>query len=72
MFCGDAIHSPVQVFRPEWASAFCHDKAQAVATRRALLERAAGENLRLIPAHLRGSVMHVREAGGAFTPVIEA
>jgi len=72
VFCGDAIHSPVQVFRPEWASAFCHDKAQAVATRRTLLERAAGENLRLIPAHLRGSVMHVREAGGAFTPVIEA
>lgn len=71
VFCGDAIHSPVQVVRPEWSSAFCHDKAQAVATRQSLLERAAGENLRLIPAHLRGGAMRVREAGGGFTPVIE-
>ena len=70
IFCGDAIHSPVQVFRPEWSSAFCHDKAQAAVTRRALLERAAGEELRLIPAHLRGSHMGVRETGGRFTPVI--
>ena len=71
VFCGDAIHSPVQVFQPEWSSAFCHDKTQAVATRRALLERAAGEELRLIPAHLRGSLMRVREAGGGFVPDIE-
>ena len=71
VFCGDAIHSPVQVFRPEWSSAFCHDKAQAERTRRALLARAAGEDLRLIPAHLRGRVMRVREAAGGFVPVIE-
>ncbi|MBS0536673.1 MAG: MBL fold metallo-hydrolase [Proteobacteria bacterium] len=71
VFCGDAIHSPAQVFRPEWSSAFCDDKAQAVATRRALLERAAGEDLRLIPAHLRGSVMRVRAGGNGFSPVIE-
>ncbi|HEX2538477.1 MAG TPA: MBL fold metallo-hydrolase [Pseudolabrys sp.] len=71
VFCGDAIHSPVQVFRPEWSSAFCHDKAQAERTRRALLARAAGEDLRLIPAHLRGRIMRVREAAGDFVPVIE-
>ena len=71
VFCGDAIHSPVQVFRPEWSSAFCHDKAQAERTRRALLARAAGEDLRLIPAHLRGRIMRVREAAGGFMPVIE-
>jgi glyoxylase-like metal-dependent hydrolase (beta-lactamase superfamily II) len=71
VFCGDAIHSPVQVFRPEWSSAFCHDKAQAERTRRALLARAAGEDLRLIPAHLRGRIMRVREAAGGFVPVIE-
>jgi glyoxylase-like metal-dependent hydrolase (beta-lactamase superfamily II) len=71
VFCGDAIHSPVQVFRPEWSSAFCHDKAQAERTRRALLARAAGEDLRLIPAHLRGRIMRVRESGCGFAPVIE-
>ena len=70
VFCGDATHSPVQVYRPEWSSAFCHDKDQAVTPRRGLLERAASENLRLILAHLRGEAMRVREAGGRFTPVI--
>lgn len=70
LFCGDAIHSPVQVLRPAWSSAFCHDKAQAETTRRALLERAAGEDLRLIPAHLRGQAMRVRKAGDGFAPVI--
>ena len=29
LFCGDAIHSPVQVFRPDWSSGFCLDRAQA-------------------------------------------
>lgn len=71
VFCGDAIHSPAQVFRPEWSSGFCHDKTQAAATRRALIERAAAENLRLVPAHLRGGVMRVRDVGGSFVPVIE-
>ncbi|MGN6573861.1 MAG: MBL fold metallo-hydrolase [Pseudolabrys sp.] len=72
VFCGDAIHNPAQVFRPEWSSAFCHDKAQAVATRRALLARAAGEDLRLIPAHLRGNAMRVRAGKTGFTPVFES
>jgi glyoxylase-like metal-dependent hydrolase (beta-lactamase superfamily II) len=71
VFCGDAIHSPVQVFRPEWSSAFCHDKVQAAETRRALLERAAGVNLRLIPAHLRGGSMRVRGDETGFLPVFE-
>ena len=72
VFCGDAIHSPAQVFRPDWSSRFCHDGARAVVTRRALLERAAADGLRLIPAHLRAASMHVREANGGFVPVIEA
>lgn len=71
VFCGDAIHSPVQVFKPEWSSAFCHNKTQAETTRRALLERAAGENLLLIPAHLRGGAMRVRAEKAGFTPVVE-
>jgi len=70
IFCGDAIHSPVQVFQPDWSSRFCHDAARAVATRRALLARAADEGVRLIPAHLRAASMHVRAADGGFIPVI--
>jgi glyoxylase-like metal-dependent hydrolase (beta-lactamase superfamily II) len=72
VFCGDAIHSPVQVFRPDWSSAFCHNKVQAAETRKALLERAASSNLRLIPAHLRGGAMRVRRKGTEFVPAFEA
>ena len=72
IFCGDAIHSPVQVFCPDWSSAFCSDPAQAVRTRRMLLERAADEDLRLIPAHLRAASMRVEEKHGGFVPLIEA
>jgi glyoxylase-like metal-dependent hydrolase (beta-lactamase superfamily II) len=71
VFCGDAIHSPVQVFQPGWSSAFCHDAALAVETRRALLERAAAERLRLFPAHLRAGSMHVRRRNGALVPDFE-
>jgi glyoxylase-like metal-dependent hydrolase (beta-lactamase superfamily II) len=71
VFCGDAIHSPAQVFRPEWSSAFCHDQVQARTTRRALLERAAGQGLRLIPNHLRGRSMHIHDKNGGFVPAFE-
>jgi glyoxylase-like metal-dependent hydrolase (beta-lactamase superfamily II) len=72
LFCGDAIHSPLQVFQPDWSSAFCHDRSLAIATRRKLLERAATEGLRLVPNHLRGPSMKVREISGRFVPAFEA
>jgi glyoxylase-like metal-dependent hydrolase (beta-lactamase superfamily II) len=71
IFCGDAIHSPVQVFHPNWSSGFCFDPTHAVRTRRMLLERAASEDLRLMPAHLRGSAMRIAEKNGGFVPLIE-
>jgi glyoxylase-like metal-dependent hydrolase (beta-lactamase superfamily II) len=71
LFCGDAIHSAVQILNPDWSSAFCHDRAQAAAIRRRLIERAAGENLRLLPAHLRGGCMRVHASGAGFCPVFE-
>jgi glyoxylase-like metal-dependent hydrolase (beta-lactamase superfamily II) len=70
VFCGDAIHSPLQVYRPEWSSAFCFDAAHAARTRRSLLERAAGEDLLLMPAHLRGTGMRITEKAGGFVPII--
>lgn len=67
-FCGDAIHSPAQIIRPEWSSAFCTNRQAAEATRRGLIERAVTEDLRLIPGHLRTGSMRVREKAGVFTP----
>lgn len=71
VFCGDAIHNPLQVFQPDWSSAFCHDPMLAKKTRRALLERAAADNLRLLPAHLRGRSMHIHDKNGGFVPAFE-
>jgi glyoxylase-like metal-dependent hydrolase (beta-lactamase superfamily II) len=70
LFCGDAIHSPVQVFWPDWSSGFCLDRVQAAQTRRALLRRAADEDLRLVPGHLRGMTMRVAERNGGFIPLL--
>jgi glyoxylase-like metal-dependent hydrolase (beta-lactamase superfamily II) len=52
-FCADALHSPVQVFHPDWATRFCTDPQAAIATRRGLLARAVETGALLIPAHLR-------------------
>jgi glyoxylase-like metal-dependent hydrolase (beta-lactamase superfamily II) len=71
LFCGDAIHSPLQVFHPQWSSGFCFDRAHAERTRLALLQRAAGESLYLIPAHLRAATMRIEHNNGGFVPLIE-
>jgi len=70
LFCGDAIHSPVQIFHPHWSSAFCHNPLQAIHTRLGLIERAVTENLRLIPSHLRGGSMRIRVHGSGFRPLL--
>lgn len=72
VFCGDAIHSPVQIYHPDWCSRFCYDADQARATRRALLERATSEDLLLIPAHLRGSLaLRVVYKNDSFHPLMQ-
>ena len=71
LFCGDAIHSPAQVFCPDWSSAFCFDKVQSARTRRMLLQRAVSEDLLLMPAHLRAAGMRITEKAGGFVPAIE-
>lgn len=68
-FCADAIHSPIQVFRPEWASRFCTDPEAAVATRLSLLERVADTDDILIPAHLRDHIaMRITPGSTGFLP----
>lgn len=67
-FCGDAIHSPVQILRPGWSSAFCSDPAAAATSRTALLERAADSDLVIVPAHLRGEGLRIERRGARFSP----
>lgn len=70
-FCGDAFHSPVQVYRPDWSSRFCHDPAMAAALRTRLLAEAAEDDTLLLPAHLRNAFgMRVRRDGEGFRPVL--
>ena len=71
LFCGDAIHSPVQVFRPHWSSRFCFDPGTAGDLRQSLLERAAEDGTLLFPAHLRGAFgMEIRRDGDGFRPLM--
>jgi glyoxylase-like metal-dependent hydrolase (beta-lactamase superfamily II) len=53
LLCGDALHSPAQVWRPHWSSAFCADKDLARETRRSLLHQAAADGTIIVPSHLR-------------------
>lgn len=70
VFAGDAIHSPVQLRRPDWSSAFDTDPDAARATRRALLEEVAETGKRLIPAHFPAPGWpRIAREGAAFRPV---
>jgi glyoxylase-like metal-dependent hydrolase (beta-lactamase superfamily II) len=69
LLCGDAIHTPVQIVEPHWASAFCVDPVEAVRTRLKLLATAADDGLLLVPAHFRGHpVVAVSRVGDGFAP----
>lgn len=73
VFCADVLHSPLQVLWPHLSTAFCTDADAAHRTRRALLERAAGDGALLVPAHLRGATgMRIVEDGETFRPRFEA
>jgi glyoxylase-like metal-dependent hydrolase (beta-lactamase superfamily II) len=51
LLSGDSMHSAVQIYRPEWNSAFCIDGDNAAATRRGLLEKCVERDAVLLPAH---------------------
>src|SRR5262249_19161119 len=55
VFCGDAIHTPVQVLNPELSSKGSVDMLTAARVRRALLENAVENDLLVVPAHFRGA-----------------
>ena len=69
LFCGDAIHSPTQVFKPEWTSAFCANAQEAIASRMGLLERAAQDGSLIAPSHIRNAMgFRVERCGCDFRP----
>ncbi|PTM43476.1 MBL fold metallo-hydrolase [Bosea sp. 124] len=64
---GDALTHPVASFaHPEWRPASDFDADRAVATRRAVLERAAAEQAQVIGYHLDGGIGRVERAGTAY------
>lgn len=72
LFTGDIMHHPIQVFEPEWNSAFCIDQQAARATRRRVLERCASQGGTLCPAHFGAPHAGLVTAkGGAFQFVME-
>lgn len=54
-FSGDVVHSPLQVYKPHWNSAFCEVNNAARHSRLWALEHAAETNALFLPAHFRGS-----------------
>ncbi len=70
IFCGDALHSPVQIFDPGISTLSCADPRVAAATRRALLEEAVETSRLVVPAHFRGHrCAHIRCGSAGFEPV---
>ena len=51
IFTGDVMHSPAQVYRPDWNSVFCAEQERARASRRWLLEFAATHAATVFTAH---------------------
>jgi glyoxylase-like metal-dependent hydrolase (beta-lactamase superfamily II) len=71
LFLADAVLHEAGFEHPEWTCAIDVDPSLAVATRRALLERAADEGLLVAGYHL-GRHGYVERNGGAFRLVAES
>ncbi|MGE0255415.1 MAG: MBL fold metallo-hydrolase [Alphaproteobacteria bacterium] len=68
IFCGDIMHSPIEMTYPHVNTYACEDQDASRATRRKLLEEAAEYGHTLIPAHFPHpySTCKVRRAGNGF------
>lgn len=51
LFCGDALHHPLQILAPHWNSRFCELPSEARATRHRLLADCAERRALLFPIH---------------------
>jgi glyoxylase-like metal-dependent hydrolase (beta-lactamase superfamily II) len=69
LFCGDAMHSPLQILQSAVSTSSCSDPQLAAQTRIAVLEEAAASGRVVIPAHFRGARrVTVTGRGGGFLP----
>ena len=72
IFCGDAMHSPLQIVQPGLSTSACTDPEQASRTRRTILAEAAERGRLVVPAHFRGGrCAHIRTHGSDYTPVFD-
>jgi glyoxylase-like metal-dependent hydrolase (beta-lactamase superfamily II) len=70
LFIGDIMHHPMQIYHPEWSSAFCTDPAQVRKTRRGVLERCVSKGSLLYPGHFGAPhIGRVSEKRGGFAYV---
>jgi glyoxylase-like metal-dependent hydrolase (beta-lactamase superfamily II) len=74
LYIGDAMHSSLlSVGHPEWPNAWDIDGAAGIATRQALLERAASQNLRVYGGHFAWpGVGHIQKTAEGYVWVPEA
>ncbi len=63
LFAGDVMHSPLQVYRPQWNSTFCLDQPLARASRQWLLDHAAKTGAIVFPAHFPETSAGTVQAG---------
>lgn len=67
LFSGDVMHSPLQVYHPQWNSMFCLDQQLARTSRQWLLEYAVNTDATVFAAHFpETSAGTVREARNGF------
>ena len=68
LFCGDALHHPLQVYAPHWNSRFCELPEEARGTRRRVLEHCAEHSALLFPVHFGAPhVGAITSAGDTFS-----
>jgi glyoxylase-like metal-dependent hydrolase (beta-lactamase superfamily II) len=70
IFCGDAVHNPLQIFQVGLSTSTCVDQNVAANTRLKIFAEAADSGRLVVPAHFRGSrCACVRAHGSDFEPV---
>jgi glyoxylase-like metal-dependent hydrolase (beta-lactamase superfamily II) len=73
IFCGDAVHSPIQIFQPSLSTSVCVDPTLASKTRNMIFAEAADSGRLVIPAHFRGPRRaHIRSSSSGYEPVFGA
>jgi glyoxylase-like metal-dependent hydrolase (beta-lactamase superfamily II) len=72
IFCGDAVHSPLQIFQPGLSTSVCVDPKLASETRKMIFAEAADSGRLLVPAHFRGPRRaHIHSSSSGYEPVFD-